>query len=259
MNKKEPKIYYFMDESGDPTFYNKYGTNIVGQDGCSKILIMGLIRTKDPRQLRLALAELQNELKDDEYFSGIPSMKKTLKSFHAKDDVPEVRQKVYSLLKTLDFKAEFIVARKREDVFVKRHKKSESVFYNDLVSKLFENKLHKHDQNIIYYATRANKQRQKPFEDAIRTSINAFEAKWKQEVNSEVIIYPQTPSDEPCLQIIDYMNWAVYRAFTRGEDRFIKYMEPKISFLVDIYDFDKYPKNFYSKSNKFEVNKISPV
>ena len=259
MGKIESKIHYFVDESWDPTFYNKYGTYIVGSEGCSKILILGLIRTDNPKALRTALAQLKNEIAEDTYLSGVPSITKTLKSFHAKDDVAEVRQKVYSLLKTLDFKAEFIVARKREDVFIKRHKKTESVFYNDLVSKLFENKLHKHEQNIIYYATRANKQRQKPFDDAIRTAINSFEAKCKQEVNSGVVIYPQTPSDEPCLQIIDYMNWAVFRAFTRGEDRFLKFMDTKISYLVDIYDFDKYPKNFYNKQNKFDVNKISPV
>lgn len=72
---------------------------------------------------------------------------------------------------------------------------------------------------------------------------------------------PQTPSGEPCLQIIDYINWAVQRAFIKGEDRYLKFLQEydKISFIVDIYDLDKYPKNFYNKKNVFSINKISPL
>lgn len=252
-------MYYFVDESGDPTFYNKYGTYIVGTEGCSKILILGLVRTKDPSIMRRELSKLRLELSQDDYLNGIPSMRKTLKEFHAKDDVPEVRQKVFTLLKSLDFKAEFIVARKIESVFTARHKKSESIFYNDLVSKLFENKLHKHTENVIYYAKRENKDKQKPFDDSIRTAINTFETKWKTKIDSDIVIYPQTPSDEPCLQIIDYMNWAVQRAFVRGETRYLDFIASKVSYLVDVYDFENYPKNFYNKNNTFDVNKISPL
>ena len=78
-------------------------------------------------------------------------------------------------------------------------------------------------------------------------------------VNSNVIIQPQSPVGEPCLQIADYMNWAVQRALIKKEDRYLKFVEQKISFLADIYDFDKYPKNFYSRKNKFDLTKISPL
>jgi len=32
---KEESLYFFVDESGDPTFYDKQGNLIVGQAGCS--------------------------------------------------------------------------------------------------------------------------------------------------------------------------------------------------------------------------------
>ena len=35
--------WFFVDESGDPTFYDRKGNLIVGQPGCSPILILGLI------------------------------------------------------------------------------------------------------------------------------------------------------------------------------------------------------------------------
>ena len=33
--------YFFVDESGDSTFYNKSGKCMVGEEGCSKVLILG--------------------------------------------------------------------------------------------------------------------------------------------------------------------------------------------------------------------------
>jgi len=257
--KQNDKTYFFVDEAGDPIFYNKYGRCIVGEEGCSKILLVGLIKTANPVALREAISGLRKEIAQDRYFAGVPSMKKTAQAFHAKDDIPEVRERVYKLIVQLDFTAEFIVARKKEDIFRKRHKGKENIFYDDLIAKLFENKLHQAERNIIYFAVRGNKARQAPLSDAIQTAILTFEKKWKKKVNSEIDILPQTPSGEACLQVVDYMNWAVQRAFQKGEDRYVKFVQDKISYLVDLYDFDNYPKNFYSKKNVFAIEKISPL
>lgn len=248
-----------MDEAGDPIFYNRYGQIIVGKGGCSKILLVGFIKTTNPEKLRKEILKLRNEIAKDSYFQGVPSMIKTLQAFHAKNDIPEIREKVYKLIAQLEFTAEFIVARKKEEIFKKRHNSKENIFYDDLIAKLFENKLHKAGKNIIYFAVRGSKTRQIPLNDAIQTAILTFEKKWKTKVSSEISIFPQTPSGEPCLQIADYMNWAVQRAFQKKEDRYVKFIQDKISYLVDLYDFDNYPKNFYSRKNPFEVNKISPL
>ncbi|MCK5707539.1 MAG: hypothetical protein KAI43_07775 [Candidatus Aureabacteria bacterium] len=66
-------------------------------------------------------------------------------------------------------------------------------------------------------------------------------------------------SDEPCLQVADYMNWVVQRAFIKKEMRYFNFLKEKISLIVDIYDFDKYPNNFYNRRNLFNVNKINPI
>ncbi len=116
---KEPEdrtLWYFVDEAGDPTFFNRRGENIVGTPGCSSILLLGFVALADPKPARKALAELREELTGDQYLSAIPSMKKTARAFHAKDDCPEVRQAVFRLIETFDLEAQFIVARKREDL-----------------------------------------------------------------------------------------------------------------------------------------------
>lgn len=260
MKRSEPKTtYFFVDEAGDPIFYDKNGRFIVGQEGCSKILLVGFIRTGDPEPIRRSLARLRQEIARDEYLKSIPSLPKSLRSFHAKDDCPEVREKVFKALVDLDFKSEFIVARKIEDFFNKRHNRKENIFYDDLVAKLFENKLHTSSKNKIYYAVRGNRIRQEPISSAIQTAILTFETKWKIKVTSEIDLQAQTLSGEPCLQVADYMNWAIQRAFIKGEMRYFDFVRSKVSYLVDIYDTDKYPKNFYNSKNPFDINKISPL
>ena len=79
----------------------------------------------------------------------------------------EVRCLFYNLIKELDFKAQFIVARKIERVFRNSHKAKENHFYDNLITKLFQNVLHRFQHNHIYFATRGSRARQKPLKEAI--------------------------------------------------------------------------------------------
>ena len=258
-SKKNKNLYFFVDESGDPYFYDRYGNFIVRKQGCSKILLLGFIKTEKPEIIRHRLKELKQEIEKDKYLTEIPSVKKSLVAFHATDDCSEIREKVFKAIVDLPFKAEFIVARKIEDVFAKRHKKKPNLFYDDLITKLFQNQLHKSERNIIYFSVRGNRARQIPLEDAIRKAVLTFEKEWKVKINSDINILPQRPEGESCLQVVDYMNWVVQRAFIKEEIRYFNFVKNKISLIVDIYDFDKYPKNYYSRKNVFAVNKISPL
>lgn len=251
--------WFFVDESGDPTFYDRQGNLIVGQDGCSSILLLGFVETTDPKLLRSSLLALQQEIVNDPYFEGVPSLTKTSVAFHAKDDLPEIRYRVYQLLATLDFKAQFIVARKIEPVFRNSFQAKESAFYDHLVAQLFKNALHRYQDNRIYFAKRGSRSRQAPLQQAIQRGVQEFENTWKTKVTTRISVQAQVPSDEPCLSVTDYMNWAVYRAFTRGEMRYYRVVESKVSLLVDLYDRAKYPKNWYNRKNSFDVNKITPL
>ncbi|MEO8150540.1 MAG: DUF3800 domain-containing protein [Bacteroidia bacterium] len=262
MKKAEAKPsanYFFVDESGDPNFYDAKGNFIVGQDGCSKILLLGFINVPEPESIRKMVASLKEDIAKDAYLSSIPSVQKSIRAFHAKDDCPEVRERFFKEIVKMNFKAEFVVARKREDIFKSRHRSNENVFYDDLISKLFENQLHKALQSVIYFATRGNRNRTGNLANAIQTAKLTFENKWKIQIESDINILSQNTIGEPCLQVIDYMNWAVQRAFIRGEDRYLKFVESKISLIIDIYDFKKYPSNYYNRKNKFELKKISPL
>jgi len=217
------------------------------------------VETQSPKPLRRAILALQQEVTQDPYFQDVPSIRKTAIAFHAKDDVPEVRYRFFKLLATLDFRAQLIVARKIERVFRNSFEARETAFYDHLVSLLFQDVLHRYQWNTIYFAKRGSRDRQVPLLQAIRQGLQRFEQKWDHTVTTKFEVQAQTPSGEPCLSIVDYANWAVYRAFTRGEMRYYRAIEDKVSLLVDLYDTAKYPKNWYNRGNPFDITKITPL
>lgn len=260
MKKAKPgRNWLFVDESGDPTFYDRNGNLIVGQEGCSPILVLGFVETQHPDLLRQALLRLRQDVMIDPYFEGVPSLTKTSVASHAKDDLPEIRYRVFKLLAELDFKAQFVVARMIEKVFRNSFHAKEYEFYNHLVAQLFTNTLHRFEINDIYFAKRGSRTRQAPLLDAIQRGVSNIEQQWQTQITSRVTVRAQTPQGETCLSVIDYLNWAVYRAFTQGEMRHFRQVESKVSLLIDLYDTDHYPRNWYNKRNPFNVDKITPL
>jgi hypothetical protein len=255
----EGEYWYFVDESGDPTFYDRRGNLIVGQEGCSPILILEFVETSDSRSIRATINEAHVRVAASEYLKDIPSMKKTNLAFHAKDDCPEVRQEVFEALRPLDFKAQFVVARKIERVFRNSFQSKEREFYSHLVSHLFKNVTHRHTRNRIYFSRRGDRIHQQSMEQAVQKGIVNFEGKWNTKVQTQTTVLTHMPVGEPCLQVIDYMNWAVYRAFVKGEMRYFNFMAEKVRLLVDLYDTANYPHNWYSRENPFDITKISPL
>lgn len=251
--------YFFVDESGDTTFYDRKGNWIVGKEnGSSSILLMGFIRTTEPDFLRKKLKELQKDISNNSYFKDIPSIKKSLLAFHAKDDCPEIRYEVFKLLKDLPFSCNIVIARKTEKVFNKFNGNTQEL-YDSLITHLFKNILQLSNNNYIYIATRGSKKRQAPLEEAIHNAILYTEANLNYHLDSTQRILPQTPSGELCLQIVDYCNWAIQRVFTQKDMRYYNYLKEKFGLIVDLNDYKKGWKNFYTKKNPLDINKISPL
>ena len=81
----------------------------------------------------------------------------------------------------------------------------------------------------------------------------------KTTIDSKQIILPQAPSGEHCLQVVDYCNWAIYRAFVNSDMRYYNYIKEKFGLIVDLYDYKEKWLNFYNKKNPFDIKKISPL
>ena len=251
--------HFFVDESGDSTFFDRHGNCIVGQPGCSSYLLVGYISTEEPSHVRRSLAVLGRQLAEDPYFRGIPYFDRTLRAFHAKDDSPEVRREVYRILSTLPIKGQFIFARKRVATFRRSFASKEGAFYDHLVTHLFTRSLHLAKENHICFATRGSRARQKPLTEAVNKAAENFRTRYSGGSSTTVRVECQSLVGEPCLQAADYFLWAVQRLFVRREDRFFKAIESQIEFIWDLYDTVSYPRNIYTSKNPPDPNKISPL
>jgi nicotinamide mononucleotide adenylyltransferase len=260
---EEKPRWFFVDEAGDPVFYGKGKRIIVGSDGCSRTFSVGFIRTYDPQSLRSKLADVRLEVLNERYFAAIPSVQKSLRAFHAKDDCPEVRKLVFTALEKMDFGVQVIVGRKQEYRFRCSHDGSQDKFYDDLVGRLFHTQMHLSHQNTIVFATRGNKPRQRALRAAVQTSAEKFRAKYNNATTTEIDVQTSQPAQEPALQVVDYALWAVQRAFERGEMRYFDYLREKIELVWDIYDVKKIQVGestvYDRRKNLFDIKKASPL
>jgi hypothetical protein len=127
------------------------------------------------------------------------------------------------------------------------------------VTKLFRNVLHRYRNNYVYFSERGSRKRQEPLSLAIAKAKQSFEETHKKCFDVKLDVQAQSPKGEPCLSIIDYMNWAVYRAYTRGEMRYFDFVKDKVSLLIDLYDWESHPRNTYYRKNPFDIRKATPL
>ncbi len=273
LNKKKTmlKVYHrFLDESGDTAFYGKKKKIIVGDDGVSKTFILGMVKFKtklDP--IREQIIKMQDEVAEDEFYKDIPSIKKKVNKggyfFHAKDDIPEIRDKFLRYIKTINCSFEAVVARKLPDLYEKKHKGNEAWFYADLLSHLLKNKFTNYDKIVLNIASRGKSTKNHNLGLALLKAKERFNSAYpEKEMKTKVVFNVLEQTGEPLLNIADYFCWTVQNVFERGNMRYYNFMKDQISRVVDLYDFESYGKNswpnYYGKQNPLtDKNKISPL
>lgn len=263
--------YYYVDEAGDLTFFNKKGRLLLGQEGVSYTFMLGLIHLDNPQLAKEKLESLRANLLADPELSKIPSMqpekKKTALLFHAKNDHPKVRERVFEILPTLGVKVQIAIRRKdslatnaRKIYEEKGDKIKSSDIYDKLVIQAFKNMLHQADENHIIFAKLGTSERRKALADAIRGAKKSFEKKWKKGFDKPVTIDVKESSEEIGLQIIDYYLWAVQRLYEKGEDKYFKLLEKDYSVIADLDDKRKnWGGAWYTRSNPLTLEKIKPL
>ena len=134
-----------------------------------------------------------------------------------------------------------------------------------MVTKLFERSLHRFQESNIFFSKRGSSERLNHLRHAIDLATDNFNKKWNVENQAKIKVLVQKSSQEPCLQVIDYLNWAIYRAITTGESNYFEFIKEKYSFIWDIFDSKNAGKengwkNIYAKDkNPFDVKKMSPL
>ena len=251
-SKKTPRSmrYYFVDEGGDSTLFARKGRVLIGTEGCSRFFILGVLDVLDPASLQDNMDKLRAELVNDPYFQNIPSIspeaKKTAISFHAKDDIPEVRKEVFSLLHNTEGLRYFaVVADKWNVLEYVRHQNERkrdyryhpNELYDYLARRLFKNLLHKDAGYEITFSKRGKSDRTAALHHALETARKRFSQQNNSiNNNAPIKVSSSTPQIQAGLQAVDYFTWALQRLYERGEDRYLTYLWSAVHLVQDIDD-----------------------
>lgn len=276
--------FVFVDEAGDSTLFHSSGKPIVDTPGCTRFFILGKLEVDDPPALAAKLEKLRTELLADAYFSGVESLKPERKKaallFHAKDDLPEVRYRVYDLLraeaKALRFYAvvqdKFALLRQETEkrAHNPKYRYNHDSVYDALARSLFA-KFHRlADKYEVCIAQRGAKDRNQALQQALAAAEKEFEQKFgfsrggPQAWNLKI----SNPVQTVCLQAADYFLWALQRFYeTRRnpdtgaelprEDRFLKLLWPQIAEIHDL-DFGAAHGTFFNQKQPLTVEARFP-
>jgi len=271
MNPPDPaplqKVHRFLDEAGDTTFFGKGRIPILGQEGVSLSFGLGMVKFAAPvAEMREQVVNLCRAVEADSYLNRIPSVMKRVQSggfyFHAKDDSPELRERLFKWIHETDCSLEMVVGRKIPGLFARKHHGNDSEFYADLLSHLLKNKLKLGHRLVVNIAERGKSTRNHVLELALHKARERFAKKQAAaEISSEVVFNVQTPRTEPLLCVPDYLAWTVQRVFERGETRHYDFVRERISLVVDLYDAEKYEgsRNYYTPKRPLTAeNKLGP-
>jgi hypothetical protein len=263
-------MHHFIDEAGDLSLFNKRKQVVLGTEGVSNYFMVGAAFIPDPEALDSRLASLRQSILEDPLLNRIPSLdrgrKKTAVAFHAKDDAPEVRYKVFSLL--AEFHVQMFVAVRTKLALVdearllfrRGTRLTENEIYDDLISRLLRNRLHLADSNAIVVARRGKRDRKEALTAAIaRAQIN-FAARWGARNFGPCDIATAHPHESGGLQAADYFLWALQRLYERHEDRYFVPLAKHYRIIMDLDDMRQKPYGeWYTDSNPLIVEKLKPV
>ena len=245
------KRFYYVDEAGDGNLFGKRGQVVLNQPGCSRYFIVGVLDVTNVEQISRELSELREQLLKDPYFNKVPSMqpeaRKTYYAFHAKDDVPEVRREVFSVIRKHDFRFLAVVRNKVKLLDYVRQRNSQEIsyhyhpneLYDYMVRVLFKNLLHKDQEYDITFSKRGHQDRTKSLKTALEQAQNRYVEQWHIINRSVLNVYPKTPLDCVPLQVADYFLWSLQRFFELNEDRYLELLWPSFRLVHDLDDTRK--------------------
>ncbi len=252
------KRYLFIDEGGDSSFYAKRKKLLVGTEGFQPMLNLGMVSISDKKAVRKAVVQFMEDIKADQLYGTIHSVKQPNWYLHACNDHPEVRAKFFELLRDLDgFKSYIVIGRKRLRTFSNKHNNNEREFYFDLVYHLLKDRLNDEDEFYQIFLSARQRSTQQALGEAINKAIDRDNHRRNTPKDITYKFDIVRSQDTPELSIIDYLLWALHRYIIRGEERFFMALRHKYNLIIDLYDIEAYDNparsNYYHRNNPFSL------
>ncbi|HWZ21513.1 MAG TPA: DUF3800 domain-containing protein [Cytophagaceae bacterium] len=232
-----PQInYFYIDESGH-------------LNNNSNIFILGCIKTESPEDLTEAIRTLIKEINEDLYFSLVKNDFNT-QGFHAVENHPDIRTKLYSILPLLNYRSYFVILNKKDIYYNELSKKYQPhEVYKQCLYRLLKDRIisSKNDKNVFIFE-------ELTFEKCTLAEILDDFFKGFKEFDIE---YKISSKAEKILSLIDYLNYILYSILNdtkKTQDRMMQNFElikPKIASIYYINN-----KSYFSRHKKYSLQDL---
>lgn len=253
---------FFVDESGDLTFFNKRGKPVTLGEQTSRFFLIGAARIdEDLNRVAERFNQLRNDLLNNPFCKHIPSMQETKVEFHAKNDSSIVKNEVFKLLQSLDTAVQVVVRRKETilEQAIKTYKLTgtkrtinEKELYHSMITRLFRNLPDREDCTIVF------SDRGKTFSDnSLAEALNKARSRGTGEQMAQTTILKMFSRDNIGLQIVDYFLWTVLQLYEHDNADYFNLLKGKYKLIMDVDDLRTSELGVhYGEKNEISLDKI---
>ncbi|OGE20385.1 hypothetical protein A3A14_03835 [Candidatus Daviesbacteria bacterium RIFCSPLOWO2_01_FULL_43_38] len=243
-NNKQPTTYIFIDESGKPEVFSAKGENLVTKGVASKFLVLCAIRCSNQLTLQQQVTDFRATLLKDSSLTKIFSAAYTLDSFHAQTDYPEVKERFYRFISTLDIKVDVIVIDKLKSYLTLQENPGR--LYGVMAGQLLKNICHQAEETEIIFSRKDSKYklRLELEVEAEQVRLGYIQQHPNLKPSLKVQYYHNPHYSHGGLQIADYVASAVYQVFERNNRQWYEIIKNKIGKIQDICN-----KKYFTRSN----------
>lgn len=241
---KDGTTYIFIDESGKPEVYSARGVNLVEQKLATKFLVLAAVRTDDQLLLQQKIMDFRSSLLRNKDLTQIFSPAYALDNFHAQTDYPQVKERFYQFINTLDIKVDVIVVDKLK--CFEPIKRSPGKMYGIMSGQLLKNICHQTERTEVIFSRKDSqlKVKQELEMEVERIRIDYIEK--HPGLNAKFLINYQHNRHytHGGLQIADYVASAVFQVFEKQNNRWYNLIKNKVGKIQDICN-----KKYFTRSN----------
>lgn len=200
--------YIFLDESGDLGF----------KPASSKWFIFTIVLTNNHRRIEKIVRKVKEGMRK--------SKRKRVHELHAYDSTSEVKLKMLKLLATDDDLRVLSIILNKKKVHIDFNNQKNYLYNytaNVLLELLHSKKIIDTDEPVFLYIDQ---------KDTNRNIRNNFEAylndNFVKKGNGKVVIKIKPSHSERCLQAVDFVSWAIFRKYEKGDYEYYNIIKDKI-------------------------------
>ncbi|OGK16578.1 hypothetical protein A2774_03120 [Candidatus Roizmanbacteria bacterium RIFCSPHIGHO2_01_FULL_39_12c] len=236
--------WIFVDESGKPEVYSARGVNLVEANQASHYLVLAAVRASDQLKLQQEVTEFRLSLLKDKNLTKIFSSAYTLDAFHAQTDYPEVKEKFYQYILSLDIKIDVLVVEKLKTY--DHLKTNPSKMYGVMSGQLLKNLCHQVENTEIIFSRKDSKLklRRELSTEVERVRLDYLNNHPKLKPNLKLSYFHNPHYTHNGLQIADYIAYAVFQVYEYKNREWYEIVKKKIGKIQDICN-----KKYFTQSN----------